>query len=129
VHLALGTMLRQQEKWDDAFDEVTEATRLMPELPENHNALSYIFYRLDDGPNAIAEARTALSLDPKNAEGYQFLGLGLYSIGQYGAAVHAYAESLARDHDNSDTYYDLPARDPRAAGVLGGALQPGFDPS
>jgi Flp pilus assembly protein TadD len=107
LHLALGITLRQQEQWDGAFDEITEATRLMPDFPENHNALAYIFYRLDDGPNAIAEARTALSLDPKNAEAYQYLGLGLYADGQYGASVHAYAESLARNHDDADTYYDM----------------------
>ncbi|HEY3974359.1 MAG TPA: tetratricopeptide repeat protein [Candidatus Sulfotelmatobacter sp.] len=111
LHFALGVMLRQQERWDEAFDELAEATRLMPEFPENHGALAYLFYRLDDGPNAIAEARTALSLDPKNAEAYQFLGLGLYSNGQYGAAVHAYEESLARnpgdDRGNADTYYDM----------------------
>src|SRR5579859_5037091 len=97
LHYALGVMLRQQEQWDDAYDELAQATRLMPDLPENHGALAYLFYRLDDGPNAIAEARTALSIDPKNAESYQFLGLGLYSSGQYAAAVHAYAESLVRD--------------------------------
>src|SRR5260370_9758016 len=79
LHFALGVMYRQQELWDEAYDELTQATRIMPELPENHGALAYLFYRLDDGPNAIAEARTALTLDPHNAEAYQFLGLGLYS--------------------------------------------------
>ena len=79
LHFALAVMCRQQELWDEAFDELTQATRIMPELPENHGALAYLFYRMDDGPNAIAEARTALSLDPQNAEAYQFLGLGLYS--------------------------------------------------
>jgi len=39
------------------FDEITLAAQLMPDLPENHSSLSYIFYRLDDGPNAVAEAR------------------------------------------------------------------------
>src|SRR5271166_3006904 len=107
LHFALGVMLRQQEKWDEAFDELTQATQIMPDLPENHGALSYLFYRLDDGPNAIAEARTALSIDPKNAEALQYLGLGHYSNGQYQAAVHAYGESLARDHENADTYYDM----------------------
>ena len=113
LHFALGVMLRQQEKWDEAFDELTQATEMMPQLPENHGALAYLFYRLDDGPNAIAEARTALSIDPSNAEAYQFLGLGLYSNGQYQAAVHAYGESLAHnrgndnDNDNADTYYDM----------------------
>jgi tetratricopeptide (TPR) repeat protein len=107
LHFALGTMLRQQEQWDDAFDEITQSARFMPDLPENHNSFAYIFYRLDDGPNAIAEARTALSMDPRNSEAYQFLGLGLFSNGQYGAAVHAFAEALVHDPGNADTYYDM----------------------
>ena len=56
LHFALGTMLRQQEQYDDAYDELVAALKPMPDLPENHSALSYLFYRLDDGPNAIAEA-------------------------------------------------------------------------
>jgi tetratricopeptide (TPR) repeat protein len=107
LHFALGTMLRQQERWDDAFDEITLSAQIMPDFPENHSTLAYIFFRLDDGPNAIAEARTALSMDPQNAEAYQFLGLGLYANGQYSAAVHAFVESLARDAADPDTYYDL----------------------
>jgi tetratricopeptide (TPR) repeat protein len=112
LHFALGIMLRQQEQWDDAYDELAEATRLIPDFSDNHAAIAYLFYRIDDGPNAIAEARTALSIDPQNAEAYQYLGLGLYSIGQYQPAVHAYEESLAHasqenDPDNADTYYDM----------------------
>jgi tetratricopeptide (TPR) repeat protein len=112
LHFALGIIYRQEEKWDDSFDELKEATRIMPDLAENHGAMAYLFFRLDDGPNAIAEARTALSIDPKNAEALQYLGLGLYSNYQYGASVHAYVESLARDRDNhdrdnADTYYDM----------------------
>ncbi len=107
LHFALGTMLRQQERWDDAFDEITLAAKLMPDFPENHITFAYIFYRLDDGPNSIAEARTALSMDPENAEAYQILGLGLYSNEQYAASAHAFLESLTRDPRNADTYYDL----------------------
>jgi tetratricopeptide (TPR) repeat protein len=111
LHFALGVIYRQQEKWDDAYDELTQATQTMPDLPENHAALAYLFYRTDDGENAIAEARTALSIDPSNAEAYQFLGLGLFASGQYQAAVHAYSESLARDRnndkENADTFYDM----------------------
>jgi tetratricopeptide (TPR) repeat protein len=107
LHFALGVVYRQEEKWDEAFDELTQATRLMPGFAENHGALAYLFYRLDDGPNAIAEARTALSIDPQNSDAYQYLGLGLYSNYQYRAAVHAFAESLGRDPNNADTYYDM----------------------
>jgi tetratricopeptide (TPR) repeat protein len=107
LHYALGDMLRQQEQWDDAFAEISESARLMPDLPENHISLAYIFYRLDDAPNSIAEARTALSMDPMNSEAYQFLGLALYANGQYRAAIHAYSESLTRDAGNADAYYDM----------------------
>lgn len=107
LHFALGTMLRQQERWDDAIDEITLSAQFMPDFPENHSSLAYIFYRLDDPADSIAEARTALSMDPQNAEAYQFLGLALFSNGQYGPAVHAFIESLARDSNNPDTFYDL----------------------
>ena len=107
LHFALGAMLRQQGNFDEAFEEFSRSAQLMPDFPENHSALAYIFYLVDDGPNAIAEARTALSMDPQNAEAYQFLGLALYSNGKYGAAVHAFTESLARDASSVDAYYDL----------------------
>jgi len=107
LHFALGTIYRQEEKWDEAFDELTLATQLMPEFGENHAALAYLFYRLDDGPNAIAEARTALSIDPENSDAYQYLGLGLYSNYQYRAAVHAYAESLSREPNNTETCHGM----------------------
>ncbi len=84
-----------------------KSAKLMPDFPENHSGLAYVFYRVHDGPNAIAEARTALSMDPQNAEAYQVLGLALQSNEQYAAATHAFTESLARDPDNPDTYYDL----------------------
>jgi Flp pilus assembly protein TadD len=107
LRFALGAMLRQQERWDDAIDAFTRSAQLMPDFPENHSALAYLFYLVDDASDSIAEARTALSMDPQNAEAYQFLGLAQYANGQYGAAVHAFDESLARDADNPDTYYDL----------------------
>ena len=122
LHFALGVILRGQDKFDDAYDEFTAALKLMPDLPENHCAMSYLFYRLEDGPNAIAEARTALSLDPKNAAAYQYLGLGHYSVGQYQAAVHAYGESLEFDPGNADSYYDMGIA-LHAGGNLPGAIK------
>jgi tetratricopeptide (TPR) repeat protein len=111
LHFALGAMLRQQERWDDAIDEITLSAQLMPDFPENHSTLAYIFYRLDDPSDAIAEARTALSMDPANAEAYRYLGLALYAGGHYDAALHAFDESLAREPAgslaNADVYFDI----------------------
>ena len=89
-HFALGAILRREEKWDEAFDEFSESARLMPDLSETHSRLAFLFFRSDDPENAIAEARTALSMDPGNAEGYKLLGLGFYGSGRYEAALHAF---------------------------------------
>lgn len=107
LHFVLGTILREQGRTDEALDALTESSRLMPGFPETHGQLSYLFYRLDDSANALAEARTALSMDPKNAEAYRFLGLALYAEGHYDAALHAFEESLQREPDSADVYFDM----------------------
>jgi len=110
LHFVLGTVLRHQDRFDEALDEFTESSRLMPGFPETHSQISYFFYRTDDSDDALAEARTALSMDPANAEAYRYLGLSLYAKGHYDAALHAFEESLQREPSgslaNADVYFD-----------------------
>jgi len=111
LHFVLGTILQRQDRFDEAFDEFSESSHLMPGFPETHNQLSYNFYRTEDSDNALAEARTALSIDPANAEAYRFLGLALYADGHYDAALHSFDESLKREPAgslaNADVYFDM----------------------
>jgi tetratricopeptide (TPR) repeat protein len=111
LHFVLGTILRRQDRFDEALDAFSESSRLMPGFPETHSQLSYLFYRTDDADDALAEARTALSMDPANAEAYRYLGLALYADGHYDAALHAFDESLQREPAgslaNADVYFDL----------------------
>jgi tetratricopeptide (TPR) repeat protein len=111
LHFVLGTVLRHEEQFDDALDEFTESSRLMPGFPETHSQISYLFYRTDDADDALAEARTALSMDPANAEAYRYLGLALYADGHYDAALHAFDEALTREPAgsiaNADVYFDI----------------------
>jgi len=107
LYFVLGAILREQDQPDDALDAFTESSRLLPGFPETHGQLSYLFYRLDDSANARAEARTALSMDPKNAEAYRFLGLALYADGHYDDALHAFEESLQLEPDSADVYFDM----------------------
>jgi tetratricopeptide (TPR) repeat protein len=110
LHFVLGTILRRQDRFDEALDAFTESSRLMPGFPETHSQLSYLFYRTDDSAEALAEARTALSMDPANAEAYRYLGLALYSAGHYDAALHAFDEAIKREPAgslaNADVYFD-----------------------
>ena len=88
LHFALGYARLQQGDVDGAFDALSDSKDMMPGFPETHSRLAYVFYRYEDGDSAIAEARTALSMDPQNAEAYRYLGLGLYANQQYQAALH-----------------------------------------
>jgi tetratricopeptide (TPR) repeat protein len=111
LNFVLGTILRREDRFDEALDAFTEASRLLPGFPETHSQLSYLFYRMDDPEAALAEARTALSMDTANAEAYRYLGLALYADGHYDAALHAFDEAL--DHEpagslaNADVYFDM----------------------
>ena len=111
LQFVLGTILRRQSRFDEALDAFTESSLLIPGFPETHSQLSYLFYRTDDSAEALAEARTALSMDPANAEAYRYLGLALYSGGHYDAALHAFDEALAREPAgslaNADVYFDM----------------------
>jgi tetratricopeptide (TPR) repeat protein len=126
LHFVLGTVLRREDRFDEALDEFTESSSLMPGFPETHSQLSYLFYRTDDAGDALAEARTALSMDPANAEAYRYLGLALYADGHYAAALHAFDEALAREPEgslaNADVYFDMGIThrdqgDPRRAAI------------
>jgi tetratricopeptide (TPR) repeat protein len=97
----------QRGDLDDAFDAYADAAELNAEFPEIHSGMSYIFSRSNDGNNAIAEARTALSIDPDNAEAYRYLGLALFVSDKYSAALNAFEKSLVRDPNRGETYYDL----------------------
>ena len=111
LQFVLGTILRRQNRFDEALDAFTESSRLMPGFPETHSQLSYLFYRTEDSGEALAEARTALSMDPANAEAYRYLGLALYSAGHYDGALHAFDEALTREPAgslaNADVYFDM----------------------
>ncbi|MGZ4845579.1 MAG: hypothetical protein ACXV75_12805, partial [Candidatus Angelobacter sp.] len=61
LNFVLGTILRREDRFDEALDAFTESSRLLPGFPETHSQLSYLFYRTDDPEAALAEARTALS--------------------------------------------------------------------
>ncbi|MGA2458097.1 MAG: hypothetical protein ABSF85_11055, partial [Terriglobales bacterium] len=45
LHFVLGTVLRREDRFDDALDEITESSRLMPGFPETHSQFAYLFYR------------------------------------------------------------------------------------
>src|SRR5256886_3761014 len=107
LHFLMGYIRQQQENWDRAFDEYSTSRDELPGSSDTHSRLAYVFYRYDDADKAVAEARTALSIDPTNAEAYRYLGLGLYASHKDAGALHAFEESLAREPKRAEVYYDI----------------------
>ena len=69
LHFAMGFVHQKQDDWDDAADSYEAARALMPGLSDIHSRLAYVFYRSEEAASAIAEARTALSIDPRQRRG------------------------------------------------------------
>ncbi len=103
----LGTILERQERFDEAVDVLGESLRLKPSFSETHSQLSYVFYRTGDSDYALAEARTALSMDPTNAAAFRYLGLAHYADGHYEAALNAFQHSLELEPESADVYFDI----------------------
>ena len=105
--LSSSTILERQERFDEAVDVLGESLRLKPSFSETH---SQTFLRLlshRDFDYALAEARTALSMDPSNAAAYRYLGLAHHADGRYEAALNAFQHSLELEPESADIYFDI----------------------
>jgi len=107
LHFLWGYIKQRQGDWDGAFDEYSSAKEANPTFSETHNRLALFFYQAEDGDSAVAEARTALSMDFDDPGAYRMLGLGHYANGQYAAALNAFEESIAREPNNAQVYYEM----------------------
>jgi cytochrome c-type biogenesis protein CcmH/NrfG len=71
----------------------------MPGLSDTHSRLAYLFYRSDDGDNAIADARTALSLaaqlDPDSPLAHHYLAAAPFDGQDFVAAETEFLRKLS----------------------------------
>ncbi len=86
-HLARGTALFEQSKWDEAIAEYREALRLKPDDAVAHRNLGAALYGKGDLDGAIAEYREALRLQPNYAQAHANLGVALKAKSDRGGAV------------------------------------------
>ncbi|HEX9596493.1 MAG TPA: tetratricopeptide repeat protein, partial [Anaerolineales bacterium] len=77
--------------FEQAYQEYSEAIRLKPNFAEAQTKLAYTLWRLLAFENAIAAAKKALEMDPRNAEAEKTFGLSLAELGDWnGAVMHYY---------------------------------------
>ena len=103
----MGSVHQQQGDWDDASDSYENAEDLMPGLADIHSRWPICFIAPTTATRPLPRPVPRSASIPAMPKPTAFLGLGLYATGKYSAAVHAFQESLARQPNNADVYYDM----------------------
>ena len=111
----LGNLYSDQQRWDEAESAYRTAIEFEPTAPESYVALSFVLTQPIIGTDlseryAEAEklARQAIKLDPKNAVGYDQLGVALELQGKIGDETqNAYNKSIEIDPNFALAYAHL----------------------
>jgi tetratricopeptide (TPR) repeat protein len=92
LYAALGNLHFLSNDLPSAKTAFERAAQLNPSFVYAHVRLARIHYRLEEGPQAAAEARKALKLEPANAEARKYLALSFAMEGQ-GSTIEASSAS------------------------------------
>jgi len=94
------------QRWDEAIKDFSEASRLEP---ENSECLAWLAFGLavkDDTANAWNIANRAIQLDPNSTVAYRARGYVHRSKGDYSNAIRDFSRAIELDPDNSGPYAD-----------------------
>jgi tetratricopeptide (TPR) repeat protein len=93
----LGYVLFREDKPAESLSVYTEAARLRKPLAENLRTVSLDYVLLKDYPDAEHWIKSALSLDPDDAEAWYQLGRIQYTLNRFHDSVTAFQRSLDLD--------------------------------
>jgi tetratricopeptide (TPR) repeat protein len=103
----MAELMREEEQYQAASNIYAQMLQEAPDFPEVHTKASLVLYKLDDGEDALHEAKAALAENPDDAEAHKNAGLALDSLGKRDAAIAEYKEALRIKPDYSWVRLDL----------------------
>jgi serine/threonine protein kinase/Flp pilus assembly protein TadD len=104
---ALGCVLIELDRFEEAADELREAVRLGPALAESHRTLARALVKLRQYEEAVEPARRAVELEPGVESGWNVFGIALAGTGNLDGAVASYEKGLAIDPEDAQIWYNL----------------------
>ena len=107
AHTALGSILREQGRIDEATANYAEAIRADPDTAEAHYGMGLILAGRGKLDEAIASFSDAVRLKPDHAAAHVNLGRALASQGKAGAASLHFAEAVRLEPGSAEVYRDL----------------------
>ena len=106
LHL-MGVMAYQSGKHEIAFDYISRALQVRPDVPHFLGNLGLVHQALGRFDDAIATYRRALELNPSFATAHSNLGTALKERGRLEEAVASYGRAIAAQPDYVEAHYNL----------------------
>jgi tetratricopeptide (TPR) repeat protein len=107
AHISLGTVLRDQGRFDEAFGHFSEAIRLKPDSAEAHHEMGLLMARQGKFDEAIASLFEAVRLKPDFPEAQRDLGLMLTQQRRAGEAVDHLSIAVRLKPASAEWNYEL----------------------
>ncbi len=105
-----GNELLEQEKWDEAIDQFTNATTLDPTFAEAFLGKGEALRELEDYQSAMTSYRSAIDIDPKLAKAFNGRGVCSRELGDINLALSDFSNATELDRNDADSaanYGDL----------------------
>jgi serine/threonine-protein kinase len=104
---ALGHVLLQERKWDEAISSLRAATSLQPDDAVAHNNLGVALQTVGNVADAIPEFREAIRVQPDYLEAHSNLGRALEKQNDLSGAITEYHEVLRLKPDDAEAHFHL----------------------
>ena len=104
---SLGAICYQQNRFDDAEENLRKAVAAAPNDSNTRSLLGVIFYRKGLTEDAYRELNRAVTLDPRNAEAHNYLGIVLTQKGWGAAGEQEIRRAIELNPQYADAHFNL----------------------
>ncbi len=107
AHFNLGLVRLQQGRSADAWDSLSRALKIKPNLRGGNLFLGIAAYRLDRFKESVAALSRATAQEPNNGEAVMWLGMAQLGNGDSGLAVQSLEKASKLKPNDVDIFYHL----------------------
>jgi tetratricopeptide (TPR) repeat protein len=100
-HAALGVVLLNDQRLDEAIEALSEALRLAPNDGSSHRAMGMALFKKRRIEEALASARAAVRVNPGAYQSWAWLGFVLLERGEFEEAVASYERAVELNPDSA----------------------------